>query len=336
MGLNTNLFLGHTETANGSLFLGNVLNKYDSWESPVCIVSDGPYGVNGFEGDDSNHKTLADTYRPHIEHWSSKASSQTTLWFWCTEVGWASVHPVLEEHGWVYRGCNIWDKGIKHIAGNCNGKTMRKFPIVTEVCAHYVRKEEFTLKSGVTVPLQQWMRDEWLRSGIPFSKANEACGVKNAASRKYFARDHLWYFPPEEEFLKLVDYANTYGKDEGKPYFSIDEGVLPDRKSISKQWNRLRAKFNFEYGVTNVWEHPPLRNSERLKNKQVLHPNQKPLELMNRIIAASTDEGDLVWEPFAGLATASVVAQRLNRKFLTCEINETYYRHAAERLSQLA
>lgn len=149
------------DSISGTLYHDNVLNVYGEWESPVCIVSDGPYGIKGFDGDDSNYQTLADTYRPHIEQWSLKSTSQTTLWFWCTEVGWATVHPVLEENGWVYRGCNIWDKGIKHIAGNCNGKTMRKFPIVTEVCAQYVRKEEFTLSSGQVVPVQQWMREEW-------------------------------------------------------------------------------------------------------------------------------------------------------------------------------
>jgi site-specific DNA-methyltransferase (adenine-specific) len=314
----------------GSLYHDNVLNVYGKWEPPICIVSDGPYGIDGFDGDDRNHTTLGETYRPHVEAWSKAATIQTTLWFWCTEVGWASVHPILEENGWIYRGCNIWDKGIKHIAGNCNGKTMRKFPVVTEVCAHYVRREEVTLSTGQVVSMQQWIRDEWSRSGLPFNKANEACGVKNAASRKYLAKDHMWYMPPAEEFVKLIDYANCHGYKEGAPYFSVD-GILP---LSPDQIVRLRAKFNFEYGVTNVWHHPPLRNSERLKNKKAMtHPNQKPLELMSRIITASTEDGDLVWEPFAGMATASVAAQLLNRRFLACEVNEDYYLHAVERLS---
>ena len=47
--------------------------------------------------------------------------------------------------------------------------------------------------------------------GCPFAKANEACGVKNAATRKYLTGDHLWYFPPPDVFQRLVDYANTHG-----------------------------------------------------------------------------------------------------------------------------
>lgn len=314
---------------NGVLYCGDSLNFYNQWESPICIVSDGPYGISGFDGDSSSHKTLGEMYRPHVEAWSKAATLQTTLWFWCTEVGWATVHPILEEYGWSYRGCNIWDKGIKHIAGNCNGNTMRKFPVVTEVCVHYTRKDEFITKTGEKLSIQEWMRREWVRTGLPFSEANRACGVKNAASRKYFAKDHLWYFPPVEEFAKLIEYANLNGYEGGKPYFSLNgSDVLSSEDLI-----RLRSKFNFEYGVTNVWQCPPLRSHERVKlGQKLIHPNQKPLELMDRIIQASTDPGDLVWEPFAGLASASASAKNKGRRFLACEINPVYYNQAVERL----
>ena len=206
---------------------------------------------------------------------------------------------------------------------------MRKFPVVTEVCAHYTRKEEFIHKTGGKLNLQDWMRSEWKRTGLPFSEANKACGVKNAASRKYFAKDHLWYFPPKEEFSKLIEYANSFGHGGGRPYFSLD-GV---HVISSNQWDKIRSKFNFEYGVTNVWSCPPLKGPERKRDgHKLVHPNQKPLELMDRIIKASTDPGDTLWEPFAGLASASVSAQRLGRKFLACEVKENYFYLARERL----
>lgn len=315
---------------DGQLWHGNTLDIYDQWDTPTVIVSDGPYGIDGYKGDAKTPKSLKEMYEPHIKQWSQAANSQTTLWFWNTEVGWATVHELLVENGWIYRASNIWNKGIDHIAGNCNGKTMRKFPVVTEVCVHYVRKEQFNLKNGENITLQQWLREEWKRTGLPFSKANEACGVKNAASRKYLANDHLWYFPPKDEFKKLVDYAQINGKKEGLPYFSID-GV---HSLTSNQWERMRAKFNFEYGVTNVWNCPPLRSKERLKDGTIIsHPNQKPKELMKRIILASSDIGDVVWEPFAGTATASIVAKEEGRIFMTCEIDSQYVLLAKNRLS---
>src|SRR6266478_5760109 len=58
-------------------------------------------------------------------------------------VGWATVLPLLVKHGWEYRCCNLWDKGMSHVAGNANTQTLRKFPVVTEVCVHYVKAANF-------------------------------------------------------------------------------------------------------------------------------------------------------------------------------------------------
>src|SRR5690606_1700911 len=58
------------------------------------------------------------------------AQPATTLWFWNTEIGWATVHPLLAEQGWEYVQTIVWDKGIAHIAGNVNGDTIRQFPVV--------------------------------------------------------------------------------------------------------------------------------------------------------------------------------------------------------------
>lgn len=314
------------------LWHSDTLNVYSLWEKPTVIISDGPYGINGYEGDAKNANQLVEMYRPHVEAWSKAADSQTTLWFWNTELGWATIHPLLVEHGWVYRNCNIWDKGIGHIAGNCNGKTMRMFPVVTEVCAHYVRKETFILESGKEISLQEWMRSEWKRTGLPMSKANEACGVKNAASRKYLANDHLWYFPPKEEFEKLINYANEFGKVEGRPYFSKD-GKTP---MSGNHWERVRSKFNFQYGVTNVWQYPPLRSKERLKDgTTILHYNQKPLELMARLILSSSNIGDVIWEPFGGTGSASVAALNNSRRAFIAECHNEMILLAQKRLNDI-
>ena len=88
----------------------------------------------------------------------------------------------------------IWNKGISHVAGNSNTKTLRKFPIVTEVCVQYVRKAEFYVGNRV-MTMQEWLRYEWERTGLPLYKANEATGTKNVATRKYLTKDHLWYYP---------------------------------------------------------------------------------------------------------------------------------------------
>ncbi|WP_404816994.1 DNA methyltransferase [Streptomyces thermolineatus] len=325
-----------------ALHPGDVRDAYEQWPTPSVIISDGAYGVRGFHGDTVGPEGLAEWYRPHIQAWSSAAHPATTLWFWNTEVGWASVHPLLVENGWEYVQLITWDKGISHIAGNVNGKTIRSFPVVTEVCAFYRRKFEVDGPLG-RIPVQQWMRAEWQRAGIPLNRSNEACGVKNAATRKYLTQDWLWYWPPGEMMEKLADYANTHGKETSWPYYSLDG----ERPVTAKEWDLLRYSWNHAHGITNVWSRPPLHDNERLKGTlrraaprvykptkgSSAHLNQKPLEFMERIISAVTRPGDVVWEPFGGLASASVAAVALGRKAYVAEVDAEFCRLAEERLS---
>jgi hypothetical protein len=304
-------------------------NLYATWPAPVCIIVDGPYGIRGFPGDPPTVGPLPAWYEPHVAAWSQYATPQTTLWFWNTELGWATVHPVLVAHGWEYRCCHIWDKGVGHIAGNANSQTLRKFPVVTEVCVQYVKAAGFFI-NGRPATMREWLRHEWRRSGLPLSLTNKACGVKNAATRKYFTRDHLWYYPPVEAFERLAAYANRYGQASGRPYFSLDgKEPIP-----GEQWGKLRAKFFCAVGINNVWREPPVRGMERLKEKyRCLHNNQKPLRLIDICLRASTEPGDAVWEPFGGLCTAAVSAYLLGRACFSAEIVPEYYLAAKERLA---
>jgi site-specific DNA-methyltransferase (adenine-specific) len=311
-----------------SVKLGDSSEICQGWPSPNVIVSDGGYGVLGFEGDTSDHLDLPQWYEPHVAAWSRQATPQTTLWFWNSEIGWAAVHPVLERHGWRYVNANIWNKGVGHIAGNVNTSKIRRFPVVSEVCVQYV----FEARVAGT-PLREWLYAEWKRTGLKLREANVACGVADAAVRKYLDQGHLWYFPPPEMFVKLQEYANANGKPEGRPYFSLD-GTTP---GTAEQWAAKRSKFRCPHGVTNVWERPALRGAERFKlngeSGKAIHLNQKPLDLMQRIIEAASDKDDVVWEPFGGLFSACVAARALGRRAFGAEIDPTYFHYGIERLS---
>ena len=307
--------------------LGDSLDFYGEWETPTVIVSDGGYGVLGFEGDTSDHLDLPDWYRPHIAAWSQHATPATTLWFWNSEIGWAAVHPVLEANGWRYVNANIWNKGKGHIAGNVNTRRIRRFPVVSEVCVQYVYEARI---DGLV--LKEWLLREWNRTGLPLHKANNACGAADAAVRKYLDQGHLWYFPPPEMFTRLQEYANRHGDPEGRPYFCIDN----EQPGTTRQWAAMRSKFDCPHGYTNVWDRPALRGRERYKlngsSGKAIHLNQKPLDLMSMIIYASSDEGDVVWEPFGGLFTGCAAARLGRRRGFGGEIDPTYFHYGVERL----
>lgn len=308
-----------------NLYLGDSHLFYPLWSSPTAIVSDGAYGVSGFVGDTLSYTLLPEWYEPHVKAWSCSAQPNTTLWFWNTEIGWAAVHPVLERCGWKYVNCNIWNKGVGHIAGNVNTQKIRRFPVVTEVCVQYVFEARI---SGLS--LKEWLLTEWKRSGLTLQQANVACGVKSAATRKYFDQGNLWYFPPASAMMLLRDYANLHGRPEGRPYFSRN-GKDPFNKI---EWENMRSKFSCPHGVTNVWDHPSVKGNARVKTHDgsIAHPNQKPLGLMSRIITSSTDVGDVVWEPFGGLFTGSLAAILSDRIAFGAELDPAYYEAGVRRL----
>lgn len=304
----------------------DALDCYKKWPTPTAIISDGAYGVLGFEGDTSDHLRIPEWYEQHVKAWAAAATPQTTLWFWNSEIGWAAAHPVLEKYGWRYMNANVWNKGRAHIAGNVNTAKIRRFPVVTEVCVQYVLEPQVEGKT-----LKSWLLGEWKRTGLPMRRANEACGVKDAAVRKYFDQGHLWYFPPPHAMHRISEYANRLGRREGRPYFSLD-GRNP---VTEKEWAGMRSKFRCPFAVTNVWDRGPVNGDERFKipGGKAVHLNQKPVDLMMRIIEASTDEGDVVWEPFGGLCTGAIAARRLKRRAFAAENDSTYFEYAWKRLS---
>ncbi len=314
------------------LCFGDSLKVGADWPQPDVIIADGPYGLGKFPGEPATTRGLAEWYAPHVAEWAKRAKPSTTLWFWNSEIGWALVHPILEAHGWEYQECCVWDKGVAHVAGNCNSKTIRGMPVVTEVAVRYTKKALLPLADGTRLPIKDWLRAEWLRSGLPMYRANEACGVRNAATRKYLTQCHLWYFPPAEAMLRMAEFCAMNGKPEnGRPYFSLDGKT----RLTAEAWEGMRAKWTHTHGLTNVWQEPAVHGAERFKGENgYLHANQKPLALLDIQVIASTEPGDIVWEPFGGLCSASVAALRNGREFFAAEINPDYYDASLLRLKK--
>ena len=83
--------------------------------------------------------------------------------------------------------------------------------------------------------------------------------------------------------------------------------------------------------MKSVWTISAPKKDEKKFGK---HPTQKPLELLERIILASTKEGDLVFDPFSGSSTTGVAAIKLNRLFVGCEREDEYIQLSVKRLSE--
>jgi len=84
--------------------------------------------------------------------------------------------------------------------------------------------------------------------------------------------------------------------------------------------------------ATNIMRVPSLRGSSREKAG---HPSQKPLGLIRKLVLLSTDESDVVLDPFAGSGTTAVAAAELGRQWVGIERKPRYCRMAAHRLASV-
>lgn len=94
---------------------------------------------------------------------------------------------------------------------------------------------------------------------------------------------------------------------------------------------QLMKKMNQGKQMRNVWEISAPPADEKKFGK---HPTQKPVELLKRILLASTREGDLVLDPFCGSSTTGVAAILLNRKYVGIDLDSEYLHLSRKRLEQ--
>ena len=83
----------------------------------------------------------------------------------------------------------------------------------------------------------------------------------------------------------------------------------------------IMKKLNNNKQMKDVWETSLTKPSEKKCGK---HPTQKPIELLEKIILASTDENDLILDPFNGSGTTGIEANRLKRKYIGIEKEKEY------------
>lgn len=104
-----------------------------------------------------------------------------------------------------------------------------------------------------------------------------------------------------------------------KFYLNACEFILMLRKGGERWINNMGSKTILK--VPNI-----------IGNK--CHPTEKPVSLMEILIANSTNENDIVLEPFAGGGATCIAAKNLNRRFIGIELDEEYAKVAQERLEQ--
>ena len=133
--------------------------------------------------------------------------------------------------------------------------------------------------------------------------------------------EDIWFFTNSDKYTFNVEKVKLRRKVLA-PY--------RDEKRNPKDWSQNSSGNFRDTFPSNIWNDISVPFWSMPENTE--HPTQKPEKLLAKLILASTNEGDIVFDPFLGSGTTSVTAKKLGRKYVGVEIDNYYCYLALKRL----
>ncbi len=227
-----------------------------------------------------------------------------------------------------------------------------KFDLIYVDPPYFLSNDGITCKSGKMVSVNKggWDRskgfkqdvefiDSWIKACRRVLKENGSIWVSGTLHNIY----KVGYLLEKNDYDIINDIVmfkpNAPPNLSCKYFTHSHEVVLWARKSRNSQhtfnyeemkfWNNPKDKLkNKDKQMRSVWSIPLIPKEEKEFGK---HPTQKPLELLNRIISSSSNEGDWVLDPFVGSGTTGIACSILNRKFIGIDSSKEYLDVAIKR-----
>lgn len=169
--------------------------------------------------------------------------------------------------------------------------------------------------------------EEWLREAFRVLRPGGAIWVAGTYHNIYM----VGYLMQRMGFEILNEVL--WHKSDATPNLSCTRFVADHENFI---WARKGKGNTFNYEVMKELNGGKQMRSIWTRGKTAggkkIHPTQKPEWLLERVVLATTNEGDLVLDPFLGSGTTAVVAKKLKRKYIGSELDPEYYELAMERL----
>lgn len=149
--------------------------------------------------------------------------------------------------------------------------------------------------------------------------------VLKSTGRVYFFTDwrgYAFYYPLLSESIPVRNLI-VWDKKSG----------AGNQYNFSHEFIMYSTKKPINQGGSNVWRETAFSSGAKKTNGEKVHPTQKPIELIERIITDATNEGELVLDTFMGSGTTGVACKNTNRKFIGMELQEKYFEIAKRRLT---
>src|SRR3989344_8026008 len=271
-------------------------------KSVDLIIADPPYFKTINEEWDYKWRTEED-YIEWVESWIKELSRvvKTNCSFWL--FGYvkilSKILPLAEKYGFVFRQQIIVDKGMRSISGR-KTSTYKMFPTTTESIFFFVKNNHPNIK--------KFLKERQKEKGFTAKEMNEKLEVKSNGGG-------LWSLYTGENILAQIPTKEMWEKLQKILDFKMD-------------YSEVNFIFNSQMGFSDVWTDIDFYKEDRN------HSTQKPLKLIERLVIASSNEGDIVLDPFLGSGSTAIASKKLNRKFIGIEVDKEYCKFAEERLKK--
>ena len=186
-------------------------------------------------------------------------------------------------------------------------------PIKSDIEEHYIpriKEMHRVLKDTGTIYLQMDTKiNHWIR-----------CIMEDIFGYDNMRNEIIWYYNTaprkKNDFGKRHDIIYRFTKSDNYKFNPVRE---PYSESAPRGY--AKEKYYHPEGkvVGDVWQMNILGQND--KTERVGYDTQKPKSLIERIIKASSDEGDLIGDFYMGSGTTAVVCKELNRDFIGCDLN---------------
>ncbi|MEM9424272.1 MAG: DNA methyltransferase, partial [Spirochaetota bacterium] len=157
------------------------------------------------------------------------------------------------------------------------------------------------------------------------------CYKKWSVAEKMFSKNHdiILLYSKGSNYTFNIQYQKRAPSTLKR--FGNNKIVSELSKSGIRKPSQTREEESLGVKMADYWNIPIIAPSAK---ERTGYPTQKPLALLERIIKASSEEGDLVLDPFCGCATTCVAAQRLGRNWIGIDIEEKAVEVLLDRLEQ--
>jgi DNA modification methylase len=281
-------------------FLKNLPN-----ECCDSCITDPPYWGVVDEEWDKQWKNIEE-YKSWCEEWIKEISRVTkksgSFFIFGYSYQLSHLLPIIESYGFKFRQQIVIWKGMKSAAGRVSSK-LKMFPTTTEYIYYFVKDS--------TSYIRDLLQEKAIEKKLSAKEINEYLG-------------------------KASNGGGTWSSIAGKKQKNLQEPTKEDWEKLNTlfgdlpNYDDLVYTFNLPMGLTDVFDDINFY----IPKENKIHPTEKPLKLIDRLVLACSNESDLILDPFMGSGSLAISCINNKRNYLGCELDEVYYDEIINRIEK--